>query len=229
MLFQLVCTDRRYARMNCFNIRELQGILKRRFFTDLVNSHEHKDLLEKSMIGLRYKTNSNVNLDPDMLSFYNFGIHNINVDKTFNFEGGYGTKYKTTNAFDTYFISLFLSDSSLSPRKDLFSSLYNSFLDTLSLIFVPHYLCLVHLPNLNIFSKLFIVNFSFNFSFFSSFFSTGSYEIYMSRPSMPYKTKDNSALSESFVYSESSSSQRLTRFSNPMINYDYKTGHYVGN
>jgi heme/copper-type cytochrome/quinol oxidase subunit 1 len=32
MLFQLVCTDRRYARMNCFNIRELQGILKRKFF-----------------------------------------------------------------------------------------------------------------------------------------------------------------------------------------------------
>ena len=24
MLCQLVCTDRRYARMNCFNIRELQ-------------------------------------------------------------------------------------------------------------------------------------------------------------------------------------------------------------
>jgi hypothetical protein len=85
MLFQLVCTDRRYARMNCFNIRELQGILKRKFFTDLVNSHEHKDLLDKSMIGLRYKTNSNINLDPDMLSFYNFGLHNAGLSKSFNF------------------------------------------------------------------------------------------------------------------------------------------------
>ena len=33
MLMQLVCVDRRYQRMNCFNIRELQGILKRRFFS----------------------------------------------------------------------------------------------------------------------------------------------------------------------------------------------------
>ena len=32
MLCQLICADRRYQRMNCFNIRELQGILKRRFF-----------------------------------------------------------------------------------------------------------------------------------------------------------------------------------------------------
>jgi len=32
MLCQLVCVDRRYQRMNCFNIRELQGNLKRKFF-----------------------------------------------------------------------------------------------------------------------------------------------------------------------------------------------------
>ena len=74
MLCQLVCTDRRYARMNCFNIRELQGILKRKFFTDLVNNHEHHSLMDKTMIGLRYKSNNNINLDNDMLSFYNFGI-----------------------------------------------------------------------------------------------------------------------------------------------------------
>ena len=42
MLCQLVCTDRRYAAMNCFNIRELQGILKRKFFTDIINTHDHK-------------------------------------------------------------------------------------------------------------------------------------------------------------------------------------------
>ena len=31
MLMQLVCVDRRYQRMNCFNVRELQGNLKRKF------------------------------------------------------------------------------------------------------------------------------------------------------------------------------------------------------
>ena len=72
MLFQLVCTDRRYARMNCFNIRELQGILKRKFFVDLIDSHDYKDLLKSSMINLRYKTNSNLNLDFDTSTFYKF-------------------------------------------------------------------------------------------------------------------------------------------------------------
>ena len=34
-LCQLVCVDRRYQRMNCFNIRELQSILRNRFFEEL--------------------------------------------------------------------------------------------------------------------------------------------------------------------------------------------------
>ena len=85
MLCQLVCTDRRYARMNCFNIRELQSILKNKFFADLVNSHDHRDLLNQSMIGLRFKQNSNVNLDLDMTSFYKYGIHTTNLNKYYNF------------------------------------------------------------------------------------------------------------------------------------------------
>ena len=31
MLCQLVCVDRRYQRMNCFNIREVESLLKRKF------------------------------------------------------------------------------------------------------------------------------------------------------------------------------------------------------
>ena len=73
MLAQLICVDRRYQRMNCFNIRELQGILKRKFFTDLVNSNDHRELLNNSMIGLRFKTNNNNTIDPDMSIFYNLG------------------------------------------------------------------------------------------------------------------------------------------------------------
>merc|ERR1711981_1487639 len=60
MLCQLVCVDRRYQRMNCFNIRELQGILKRKFFTDLVTTVDHRTLVNKTLIGARYKTNSNI-------------------------------------------------------------------------------------------------------------------------------------------------------------------------
>jgi heme/copper-type cytochrome/quinol oxidase subunit 1 len=71
MLAQLVCVDRRYQRMNCFNIRELQSMLKRRFFVDLVNSTEHHTLLNNTMIGLRYKTNSSNFYESDISNFYN--------------------------------------------------------------------------------------------------------------------------------------------------------------
>ena len=74
MIFQLVCIDRRYQRMNCFNIRELQGILKRKFFTDLVNTNDHRELLNNSIINLRYKVNGNNLIENDMLMFYNYGL-----------------------------------------------------------------------------------------------------------------------------------------------------------
>jgi len=74
MLCQLVCVDRRYQRMNCFNIREIQSILKRKFFTDLINTHEHHTLLDKTAMGLRFKTN-NINLiNSNIFIFYNYGI-----------------------------------------------------------------------------------------------------------------------------------------------------------
>jgi hypothetical protein len=81
MLFQLVCSDRRYSRMNCFNIRESQSILKRQFFSDLISLHEHKKVLSSSMIGLRFKINSLLNSDLDILNFYNLGLQNALISK----------------------------------------------------------------------------------------------------------------------------------------------------
>lgn len=100
MLCQLVCTDRRYARMNCFNIRELQSILKNKFFTDLVNSHDHRELLNQSMIGLRFKQNNALNLDLDMSSFYKYGLHESNVNKYYNFK--HLSKTNMQPLLDTY-------------------------------------------------------------------------------------------------------------------------------
>ena len=74
MLCQLVCVDRRYQRMNCFNIREIQSILKRKFFTDLINTHEHHTLLDKTAMGLRFKTNNINTLNSNIFTFYNYGI-----------------------------------------------------------------------------------------------------------------------------------------------------------
>ena len=74
MLCQLVCVDRRYQRMNCFNIREIQSILKRRFYTDLINTHDHHTFLDKTAMGLRFKTNSINNTNSNIFIFYNYGI-----------------------------------------------------------------------------------------------------------------------------------------------------------
>ena len=101
MLCQLVCTDRRYQRMNCFNIRELQGILKRKFFTDLVNSSDYREIMDSSMIGLRYKTNNNLNLNHDSLSFYNFGTTTSSKFRT----------SELTNYYDNYSLSFSIMNS----------------------------------------------------------------------------------------------------------------------
>ena len=74
MLCQLVCVDRRYQRMNCFNIREIQSILKRKFFTDLINTHDHHTLLDKTALGLRFKTNNINSFNSNIFVFYNYGI-----------------------------------------------------------------------------------------------------------------------------------------------------------
>lgn len=55
MLCQLLCLDRRYQRMNCFNVRELQALLKNRFFTELTNVNEQHEFFEQTAIGVRFK------------------------------------------------------------------------------------------------------------------------------------------------------------------------------
>jgi hypothetical protein len=102
MLMQLVCVDRRYQRMNCFNIRELQGVLKRKFFTDLVNTNDHRDFLNQSMIGLRFKTNNQLSIIPDVESFFNLGTTNNTKSKTLNFTNSYES---LTSYFSTTFLS----------------------------------------------------------------------------------------------------------------------------
>jgi hypothetical protein len=74
MLGQLICLDRRYQRMNCFNIREVQSLLKRRFFTDLINSNDHHLLLDQTMLGLRFKTNDVNSLNSHLMLHNNFGL-----------------------------------------------------------------------------------------------------------------------------------------------------------
>jgi hypothetical protein len=59
--------------MNAFNIRELQGILKRRFFNDLTNTTDYRQFVNQTLIGMRFKNNSNLSINPDASIIYNYG------------------------------------------------------------------------------------------------------------------------------------------------------------
>ena len=65
----------RCDEMNCFNIRELQSILKRRFFYDLINLHDYRGLLHNSLIDLRYKLHNNYSTTHNTYNFYVFGLY----------------------------------------------------------------------------------------------------------------------------------------------------------
>jgi len=100
--------------MNCFNIRELQGNLKRRFFADLVNVNDHREFLDSTMIGLRFKTNNEMNIYHDALSFYNLGTTNENKSRTSMFSNIYDNSLNssTMSLFDTsFFLKLMVQSS----------------------------------------------------------------------------------------------------------------------
>lgn len=74
MLCQLVCLDRRYQRMNCFNIREIQTLLKTRFYADLLSeSHQHI-FLNRSTPTLRFKTQDLNFLNSCQVILHKYGV-----------------------------------------------------------------------------------------------------------------------------------------------------------
>jgi hypothetical protein len=238
MLCQLVCTDRRYARMNCFNIRELQGILKRKFFTDLVNNHEHRTLMDKTMIGLRYKSNNNINLDNDMLSFYNFGITSqVQNESAFftSLTSQIPNSRPTMGGLNFQLFSLF-NDTGLTFFAKVTKVPAVIFSDTVAILFSLNFFSLTHLFNFGTLSRSLLNNFSFiNFSFnespFLLNFSGKNAYGNVNQVSFSGKQVGSSFDHDSIknMFSENSSAQRFTRFSSSLINYDYKTGHYIGN
>jgi len=74
MLAQLVCLDRRYQRMNCFNIRELQTLLKNKYHPDLLDDQLHSEFLSKLTLATRFKLFDLSNISPQMSLFYNYPL-----------------------------------------------------------------------------------------------------------------------------------------------------------
>jgi hypothetical protein len=227
MLCQLVCTDRRYARMNCFNIRELQSILKNKFFTDLVNSHDHRDLLNSSMIGLRFKQNLNINLDLDITSFYKYGLHSNNLNKTFTFNNNASlNNVSLITNWEFLFLRTFTFSfySFILNFAQLIRLAYTEGRDIFFTVLFPSAYHDVNVENL---SKSFSYNFSSLWSGFG--FYTFNESVVSTTNAHILNTTLLSNPDQYTIFTENSSNQRVTRFNTVFVNYDYKTGHYLGN
>ena len=95
MLCQLLCLDRRYQRMNCFNVRELQALLKNRFFNELISSRDHHVFLDQTAIGIRFKTNNLDSINSNMFLMYRYGVTSEPQLRTQSYDGlifGYSAK-----------------------------------------------------------------------------------------------------------------------------------------
>jgi len=82
MLCQLVCLDRRYQRMNCFNIREIQTLLKARFYADLLHESSRHLFLSKTTINLRFKLQDLNFLNLNSLLINRYGVYTGLTNKT---------------------------------------------------------------------------------------------------------------------------------------------------
>lgn len=72
MLGQLVCLDRRYQRMNCFNIRELQTLLKNKYHPDLWDESLNTEFLSQSSLSTRFKLFDLSSVSPRMSIFNDY-------------------------------------------------------------------------------------------------------------------------------------------------------------
>ncbi len=76
MLAQLVCLDRRYQRMNCYNIREIQTILKSKYNPNATKDTDFHISLDETAVSLRYSLGFLEHLDTSVLVYYKNAIFN---------------------------------------------------------------------------------------------------------------------------------------------------------
>jgi len=72
--------------MNCFNIREVEALLKGRFFPDLINTHDHRILLNNTTLGLRYQVSNLETISHNILLFQRYGLQSTNGNRLFTFQ-----------------------------------------------------------------------------------------------------------------------------------------------
>jgi hypothetical protein len=224
--------------MNCFNIRELQGILKRKFFTDLVNTNDFRGLANQTLIGARYKQNSNINNMSDMSILYNYGTTVSSKSKVYNFQNLYSktlesSLYTFFNSVISINFSGILRGTSCSIKDNLtfLVEFFKAFLFSFY-----NFVFLTNFDNYTLMVSNFFRTLSLNLNIIDVV-STKFYSLNLNvkgkeASSVIYESENinvgGSKTLESQKFAELSNNLRFVRFYNPIISYDYKTGNYIG-
>ena len=99
MLVQLVCLDRRYQRMNCYNIREIQTLLKSQYAPNSQDARNVNLSLSETVLGLRYKLMSLTSVDSTMLNYYRHSLSSSYSSQAFLTSSLPLTKHLNGNIF----------------------------------------------------------------------------------------------------------------------------------
>jgi hypothetical protein len=160
-----------------------------------------------------------------MLMFYNYGLTFSLKNKENKLENSLFTNYSffNFNFFSKPIISIYTTFTNFNFNINFF----NNFLDLISNFFknfnvnslFSSYLILFYIKDI----------FYFNFNIISSF----KYKVFnnpqLNEYNIFYKSENlETTTSINVSSSELSNTGRFNRFSNPIISYDYKCGHYLG-
>lgn len=92
MLCHLLCVDRRYQRVNCFNFREVQSLLKRKYFFSLLMSGDSHELHDRTLAALRMRAESKGPLTHSKKLFSNYGLRVGSNKRSFYFDSLFNTR-----------------------------------------------------------------------------------------------------------------------------------------
>ena len=134
MLCQIACIDRRYQRMNCFNIREVQTLLRSRYQPESWDANEHRHFLRETAVGLRFQLMGFGSITPNMLMSFQYGLNIIPSERDqlyyLNLESGNSgfSSYQTPAIFEALYntyLSPFVGSSIMSIYSSIQLSIFS--------------------------------------------------------------------------------------------------------
>jgi hypothetical protein len=213
--------------MNCFNIREYESLLKRKFFKDLINVTDNHNFLNKVIVSLRFKNNNNMDISPDQNIYYNYSLTTLPKTKHINLETKINYLSTKLNNINNNLINYFLFTNFFEKRELLLNNIFILISSINSLISKLH-IYSVFLVNFSVFKSVILLNFNISFNIYEMFFYKNTFTKNLNTENIKLESINTLFLKNNLLFNESNKNYRFIRYYNPLISYDYKTGHYMG-